>query len=334
MSALPPPLSLFVSWRVYLVSGVCCCKLRGTSLALGCLRPRRSAWDAFILLLVLYSTVLIPLDLGFRYDVPDAQFVWDTVVDVCFLLDVLLNFRTAYYRKDGELEMNSKAIAKNYLQTWFLLDAIASIPFDWFAQGASRGANGLAKMPRLLRIGRIMKQLDKFTSARAMRVVYGLLFFLLFTHIIACLWWRIGMSVSESGQIGWQFDFEVTPILLQDIMGPEEVQQEYFLGADSVLDFNVTKLIGVYENRVSLSKKYLTSMYWALTMVMKSPWLPPGSTAEQVRRLRETILKHFPSMAFLCSCGHATSHAFRRSPHAPSSWAPSPSQPSLVSSPL
>ena len=41
----------------------------------------------------------------------------------------------------------------------------------------------------------------------------------------------------------------------------------------------------VYEQQelydVSLGKKYMTSLYWALTMVMKSPWLAPRPSGEQ-----------------------------------------------------
>ena len=38
--------------------------------------PKRKAWDAFIMMLVLYSTILIPLDFGFNYDVPTTQTVF------------------------------------------------------------------------------------------------------------------------------------------------------------------------------------------------------------------------------------------------------------------
>ena len=34
----------------------------------------------------------------------------------------------------------------------------------------------------------------------------------------------------------------------------------------------------MYEKRAGLAKVYVTSLYWALSMVMKSPWLPPQST--------------------------------------------------------
>jgi CRP-like cAMP-binding protein len=36
------------------------------------------------------------------------------------------------------------------------------------------------------------------------------------------------------------------------------------------------------DNEVSMDKQYLTSLYWALTMVMKSPWLPPSRANEQI----------------------------------------------------
>ena len=36
-----------------------------------------------------------------------------------------------------------------------------------------------------------------------------------------------------------------------------------------------------YDEHVPISRMYITSMYWALTMVMKSPWKPPKSPGEQ-----------------------------------------------------
>ena len=41
-------------------------------------------------------------------------------------------------------------------------------------------------------------------------------------------------------------------------------------------------LLAIYRHNVGLSKTYVTSLYWALTMVMKSPWLPPRATGEQM----------------------------------------------------
>ena len=44
--------------------------------------------------------------------------------------DILLNFRTSFVNKKGEVVSNPKSIAVNYMRGWFLLDLVAALPFD------------------------------------------------------------------------------------------------------------------------------------------------------------------------------------------------------------
>lgn len=50
-------------------------------------------------------------------------------VVVCFP-DILLNFRTTYVNRKGEVVSDWKAISLNYLRTWFIVDMLAALPFD------------------------------------------------------------------------------------------------------------------------------------------------------------------------------------------------------------
>ena len=51
-------------------------------------------------------------------------------IDAFFLIDILINFNTAYYRDDFEIETSRKAIAYNYLKGWFIVDVVSILPFD------------------------------------------------------------------------------------------------------------------------------------------------------------------------------------------------------------
>jgi len=42
----------------------------------------------------------------------------------------VLNFRTTYVSKSGQVVYDSRLIAVNYIKGWFLLDLLAAIPFD------------------------------------------------------------------------------------------------------------------------------------------------------------------------------------------------------------
>lgn len=45
-------------------------------------------------------------------------------------LDILLNFRTTFVNKKGEVVFGARSIAFHYMRGWFILDLIAAIPFD------------------------------------------------------------------------------------------------------------------------------------------------------------------------------------------------------------
>ena len=43
----------------------------------------------------------------------------------------MLNFRTSYVNKSGQVVYQARLIALNYIRGWFLLDLLAAIPFDF-----------------------------------------------------------------------------------------------------------------------------------------------------------------------------------------------------------
>ena len=53
--------------------------------------------------------------------------ICERVVDVMFILDIVVNFFSAY-KEDNVLVTSNKQIAKNYIHGWFIFDFIASFP--------------------------------------------------------------------------------------------------------------------------------------------------------------------------------------------------------------
>lgn len=47
-----------------------------------------------------------------------------------FIIDIVISFSTGYMDK-GIIIMSRRKIARNYLKSWFALDIIAIIPFNW-----------------------------------------------------------------------------------------------------------------------------------------------------------------------------------------------------------
>ena len=113
--------------------------------------PFKAVWDWIILLLVVYTAVFTPYVAAFvlnederlikanqvpstrkgsdDINAPDPLVIIDLIVDVMFIADILINFRTTYLH-NGEVVTDPQKIAINYVKGWFLIDAVAAIPFD------------------------------------------------------------------------------------------------------------------------------------------------------------------------------------------------------------
>ena len=65
----------------------------------------------------------------------DPLVIIDLMVDLMFIADIIINFRTTYLQ-NGEVVTNQKKIAINYVKGWFVIDTIAAIPFDLLLFGS------------------------------------------------------------------------------------------------------------------------------------------------------------------------------------------------------
>jgi hypothetical protein len=81
--------------------------------------------------LLLYVATALPYNIAFvDFESGTAWYYIDLYVDICFILDLFINFISAYYDKENKLVTDNKIIAKRYLRTWFVIDLIAAFPFN------------------------------------------------------------------------------------------------------------------------------------------------------------------------------------------------------------
>ena len=59
-----------------------------------------------------------------------------TIVDVMFIIDILINFRTTFVNSNDEVVSHPAKIAVHYFRGWFLIDLVAAIPFDLLLFGS------------------------------------------------------------------------------------------------------------------------------------------------------------------------------------------------------
>ncbi|KAI0240021.1 Potassium voltage-gated channel subfamily H member 2 [Lamellibrachia satsuma] len=193
--------------------------------------PFKAVWDWLILILVIYTAIFTPYvaafllkeqDSGWRsttstgsmrnkYDrYNDPLTIIDLTVDIMFIIDILINFRTTYVNKNDEVVSHPGKIAVHYFKGWFLIDVVAAIPFDLLLFGSDTDETttliGLLKTARLLRLVRVARKIDRYSEYGAAVLLLLMASFALIAHWLACIWYAIGSverpRLSEP-KIGW-----------------------------------------------------------------------------------------------------------------------------------
>ncbi|KAM3860042.1 voltage-gated inwardly rectifying potassium channel KCNH6 [Diretmus argenteus] len=179
----------------------------------------KAFWDWIILLLVLYTAVFTPYSAAFLLDehgdvdqrscgyTCDPLNVVDIMVDVLFIVDIVINFRTTYVNHNDEVVTQPSQIAKHYIKGWFPIDLFAAIPFDLlvFRSGSDEMATliGLLKTARLLRLVRVARKLDRYSEYGAAVLFLLMCTFVLIAHWLACIWYAIGFVERPYTETGW-----------------------------------------------------------------------------------------------------------------------------------
>lgn len=87
---------------------------------------KKTAWDCVGFIFIVIQSIAIPFNISFAIKPEGALLVFDTIIDVFFIMDMskiiiidlkVINFNSGFYRK-GVLVMNRKDIVLNYLKTW------------------------------------------------------------------------------------------------------------------------------------------------------------------------------------------------------------------------
>ena len=175
----------------------------------------KQMWDVMILLFVIFSSVQIPLLLAFP-DIDPLSPAVQVTLDVLFIIDFGMCFRTGYVRPDNEVELDQREILGNYFKTWFWIDLSACFPLDYLfpedSSGAAveggSGADGkallrLLKLPRLLRLGRLLKFLARFKYAGALKILKFIFMLILVAHWVGCFFFFLMGLQSPSGRGTW-----------------------------------------------------------------------------------------------------------------------------------
>ncbi|XP_076857578.1 voltage-gated delayed rectifier potassium channel KCNH8 [Brachyhypopomus gauderio] len=178
----------------------------------------KAGWDWLILLATFYVAVTVPYNVCFtvvggRDDGSTPRSppsVSDILVEILFILDIVLNFRTTFVSTSGQVVYDARSICVHYVTTWLFVDLIAALPFDLlyaFNVSVYFGVH-LLKTVRLLRLLRLLQKLERYSQYSAVVLTLLMSMFALLAHWMACVWYFIGRREIEnnspgSWDIGW-----------------------------------------------------------------------------------------------------------------------------------
>ncbi|XP_018407350.1 PREDICTED: potassium voltage-gated channel subfamily H member 2 [Cyphomyrmex costatus] len=190
--------------------------------------PFKAVWDWIILLLVMYTAIFTPYVAAFVLSDPDYNtrknkkysddpiVIIDFIVDVTFIVDIIINFRTTFVNSNDEVVSHPGKIAVHYLKGWFFIDLVAAIPFDLLLVGSDTDELGLdkdetttliglLKTARLLRLVRVARKIDRYSEYGAAVLLLLMATFALIAHWMACIWYAIGNAERPTlkSKVGW-----------------------------------------------------------------------------------------------------------------------------------
>ncbi|CAK4617905.1 unnamed protein product [Aphanomyces euteiches] len=211
-------------------------------------------WQVVVVAAIIYSTFMVPYEIGFDVDPVAEGLYLDYLVDAVFGVDIASTFRLAYHNAERVLVCDTKTIAKTYLKGWFVIDVISTVPIDsigsYFLGSSNKVLKStkllrifrvarLFKLARLLKIGKVFKRIRESVqlSPSMERLLKLITIMVCFGHWCACSFHWIMLFEEELGLRTWCTD--------------------YFFPQDEDP--------GACSFRVPVEDRYVTAMYWAFT---------------------------------------------------------------------
>ena len=170
----------------------------------------KEKWDLVVLFMIFYSAVTVPLRVCF--EAPAAGWLWyfEVSMTLAFLFDVFLNFSTVTFdAQTGKWITSRPRLARNYLTSWFWIDAPSSVPVELislYVDASSLSILRILRMVRLIRLVKLLK-IEEYietlenhfdVNLRLLRIVFMIIKMCFLGHIMGCFWY--GMSLFSSSE--------------------------------------------------------------------------------------------------------------------------------------
>ena len=285
-----------------------------------------STWNVVLAFFILYCAIAVPLEIAFESDMvrafctrPEDPFgpqiyrqecnnfqLWfwlNFLVDVWFMIDITINFRTGYMH-EGHFVNDDWPVMKAYLTGAFGLDVAGTIPLGIIqmltnpdnpfgdeqitqmkvaADEAAGGTGGdsaqsarmlrlmrMAKLTKLARMRKLAKVLESFEEYLnpSVLAVFKLVFILLFCcHLFGCLWWMISdLEIAEELDGASSYSWMNTPYYAIGSSGDHGWHPPHWL-----------------KNEASVTMKYMHAFFWGAGLVTSlGPGVNPVTVVELI----------------------------------------------------
>lgn len=143
----------------------------GAKCALSPLSQKRVCWDICAVVMLLFEIWLTPFRFFFLAEMaaPPSLLLIQHVCTGFWSMDIVLNFFTGYVQKD-QLILDCRRCARNYLHNWFVIDLIATIPYDLLIAAAT--GSEMTSTIRVTKVTKVVKTLRFLKMVRAMQIMY------------------------------------------------------------------------------------------------------------------------------------------------------------------
>ena len=259
--------------------------------------PFRCIWDSIIMIVLLWTCIEIPYSLAFGITVQLGHPMGNIsfTVDILLLIDVVLNFFTAYFDRFDHLRLviSHKKIARRYIKSYFFLDLFTSFPFEFMI---NQNQNIDVRLFGLFRVLRIMRIVKLFRFFRMLKIFNGfmkrfvvreimlvfkvlkiLILMLFISHFNACIWWFVGSISLQNDWASW---------INQNRYIIIKKQNKYCFSIPYIY-VNYVYLLYIYSIKdysdAPALEQYMASWYWAVVTLFTTGYgdISPRNPLEQ-----------------------------------------------------
>ena len=127
--------------------------------------PNKQIWDLLILVMAIFNSFAVPLEYVVTEleTIPSYQMI-DLIINILFIFDIVIGFRTTYFDPMGNKIRSPKLIAKKYIKGMFFVDFFSSIPYRYvkivFSPIDNISFLKILKIARISRFGPFVQKLE------------------------------------------------------------------------------------------------------------------------------------------------------------------------------